>query len=115
MTVRFHWKEGPNATSNALHAIIQTLNQDDRAQLIVPAGQAALITQRIRMQLSRVRNQLRSKGVPIKQFTIKTHSHHFTDLSGKRFDAVLFWKQKTKLHVVKELLEKKEQEHGDVY
>lgn len=89
-----------------LGAVLTHLNADEnaRVQFLCPAGSGNSTMQRVRVMLSRVRNNLKAKNKPIRQFSLHHSVHPYTH-EGKRMDCIIVWRSKSVRHIAIESIE----------
>jgi len=93
-------------TNKLLGEILKVvLGDDSRVMFLVPYGQGENVVARLRVMISRKRNELQRKGKRVKQFRLRDTVHPETH-GGKRMDAVVIWRDITTQHQMKEELER---------
>ena len=80
------------------------LVQDKRVIFLCDHGQGEAVVARIRVMISRKRKDLERKGKRAKQFRLRDTVHRETH-SGRRYDAVVLWRDITNQHIMREELE----------
>lgn len=92
-------------TSEMLKQLFAIINLDDRAMFLTPPGDGSKVIQRVRVMISRKRNDLKKRQAKLKYFKIHHSIHKYTDASGKRHDCVVVWRSRNLRHIMAETLE----------
>lgn len=92
-------------TAELLSNVLYICQQGQRVQFLVDSGVGPAVVQRMRVALSRSRKRNESRGRKISEFTLCHEIYPYTDSSGKRHDAIVMWTEKTRRHVIREMLD----------
>lgn len=92
-------------TKVLLAVVLTHLNEDRRVRFFTSRGRGAPTVQCLRVALSRVRQELERKGKKRKHFKLHAEVIPWTELDGRRRDAVFMERSRNQNHEVLELLE----------
>lgn len=96
----------PLTTEELLGQILAILNEGNRATFLCESSMGAIVTQRIRMRLSRLRNSMDRKELPKQHFRLTSRIYPYTNRRNRRMDCVVLEKVKTRTHEISESLER---------
>lgn len=94
-----------NDTKALVQAILTVIHTGDRAMFFTRAGEGASVIQRVRMMISRKREELRKDGIVPQKFIMHSTIFPYTTLAGVRMDCVVAWKFQSTKHQLQEKLE----------
>lgn len=94
-----------NDTTQLLGSILMQIERDERVMFLCQPSQGNAVMQRLRVKLSRVRQNLKEQGRPRKHFTLHHSIYKYTELNGTRHDCVVVWRTKSRRHTITESLE----------
>lgn len=101
--IRLTWRDGE--TTEFVGQIITEFHRDNRVIFLCAPHKAASIMSRIRMRMSRARNDLEAKGIPRHHFGMREDRFPYTNSKGTRLTAIVLRKFKTNRHKIKETVE----------
>jgi hypothetical protein len=102
-TIRLYGIDTSN-TKTLLENVLAHALKDKRVMFLCNAGLGCAIEQRLRVKLSRVRQDLKANGKRRKHFRLNCDIFPFTE-KGLRYDCVVMWISQDKIHTGLELLE----------
>lgn len=91
-------------TRELLQRLLPLIGRGERVMFLVPRGEAGKIESRIRVAISRARQNMRNRGKKLKHFTLRCTTHKHTE-DGKIYDAVVMWREVERFHEMREMLE----------
>ncbi len=106
-TLTFHWDKLPEdqLTMAALTLIFEGFKINGKAIMLAPVGESRPIIARLRMTLSRARNQLERQGIPYERFILATDVFPYSLLNGKHYDAIVFRKRVRRMEKILNILQ----------
>lgn len=105
---KLHTINMPGVSSSALMAeVLQRLIQEGlpKVQVLVPRGDGLKTINKCRVALSRSRGRNRARAKKVMHFTLNHSIYPYTDLEGRRFDALVLSIQKRRLHRALEVID----------
>ena len=93
------------STKDLVKLVIALTSDGSRVRFLTPPGIGADVVQRIRVMISRGRNQMRRARKPMKYFKIHHTILKWTSKDGTRHDCVIIWQSRNLRHIVTELAE----------
>lgn len=94
-------------TTQIVEMVLTHALQGKRVRMLVPAGQARKICQRVRTLVTRVRDRVRAQGKSPQLFKLLSTIHPETH-SGVRFDCIIWYVERNNRHKLQHLLESME-------